>query len=104
MVWKKGPRVVSARDDIVARDRRFSLEDGYNLRITGVRPADQASYTCSLDTEPLTELTHQLVVLCECCFTYRCLVTTGARFRLGELMKETYAIFLAGFHNWRLDG
>ena len=65
MVWKKGRRVISAREAIVARDPRFSLVEGYSLRIAAVQPSDQAAYTCSLDTEPLTELTHQLEVLCE---------------------------------------
>ena len=49
----------------MSRDTRYSLVDGYSLRIASVRPSDQSSYTCSLDTEPLTELTHRLVVLCE---------------------------------------
>ena len=65
VVWKKNRRVISAREAIVSRDTRYSLVDGYSLRIASVRPSDQSSYTCSLDTEPLTELTHQLVVLCE---------------------------------------
>ncbi|XP_037073347.1 limbic system-associated membrane protein-like [Pollicipes pollicipes] len=63
VVWKKDRRVISAREAIVARDTRYSLVEGYNLRIAGVRPSDQSSYTCSIDTEPLTELTHRLVVL-----------------------------------------
>ncbi|KAF0305307.1 Lachesin [Amphibalanus amphitrite] len=63
VVWKKDRRVISAREVIVARDTRYSLVDGYNLRIASVRPSDQSSYTCSLDTEPLTELTHRLDVL-----------------------------------------
>ncbi|XP_037086665.1 lachesin-like [Pollicipes pollicipes] len=63
VVWKRERRVISAREAIVARDPRYSLQDGYNLRIDGVRPSDQSSYTCSLDTEPLTELTHRLEVL-----------------------------------------
>ncbi|XP_043235751.1 lachesin-like isoform X2 [Amphibalanus amphitrite] len=63
VVWKKGRRVISARESIVARDTRYSLVDGYSLRIASVRPSDQSSYTCSLDTEPLTELTHRLDVL-----------------------------------------
>ncbi|XP_037072718.1 lachesin-like [Pollicipes pollicipes] len=71
VVWKKDRRVISAREAIVARDTRYSLVEGYNLRIAGVRPSDQSSYTCSIDTEPLTELTHQLVVL------YGPVVTTG---------------------------
>ncbi|XP_043232369.1 protein amalgam-like isoform X1 [Amphibalanus amphitrite] len=63
VVWKRQRRVLSAREAVVVRDARFSLVDGYNLRITAVQPADQSSYTCALDTEPLSELTHRLEVL-----------------------------------------
>ena len=66
VVWRRQRRVLSARDVVVVRDDRFSLVDGHSLRITAVQPADQASYTCALDTEPLSELTHRLEVLCEC--------------------------------------
>lgn len=63
IVWKRGRRVLSARNTIVTRDRRFRLNVDYSLEIFPVRPEDAGKFTCQLDTDKLPEITHSLHVL-----------------------------------------
>ena len=65
VVWKKGRRVISAGKTITAIDRRFRLVGQHDLEITRVRVKDAGTFTCSVSTEPLMELTHTVDILCE---------------------------------------
>ena len=65
MVWKKGRRVISAGTTITAIDRRFRLVGAHDLEITRVRVKDAGTFTCSVSTEPLMELTHSVDILCK---------------------------------------
>ncbi|XP_037072407.1 lachesin-like [Pollicipes pollicipes] len=63
VVWRKGNRVISAGPTITAIERRFRLVQGHSLQIDRVRVRDAGTFVCSVSTDPVTELTHQLDVM-----------------------------------------
>ena len=65
MIWKKGRRVISAGKTITSIERRFRLVGNHDLEISRVKVKDTGTFTCSVDTEPLMELTHTVDVLCK---------------------------------------
>lgn len=78
MVWKKGKRVISAGKTITAVDRRFRIVGGHDLQISRVKVKDTGTFTCSVSTESVLEITHQVDVLCEFRFFYF-VVVDGSR-------------------------
>ena len=65
VIWKKGKRVISAGKAITAIDRRFRVVRGHDLQIDRAKVKDTGTFTCSVSTEPVMELTHHVDVLCE---------------------------------------
>ena len=41
MIWKQSNRIISAGDVIIRKDARLSLNDGFSLRIDGLREEDE---------------------------------------------------------------
>jgi len=62
-VWRKGKRVISAGKTITAIDRRFRLVNGHDLQIERVKVKDTGTFTCSVSTETMMEITHTVDVL-----------------------------------------
>ena len=44
VIWKQSNRIISAGDDIIRKDARLSLNDGFSLRIDGLREEDEGDY------------------------------------------------------------
>ena len=41
VIWKQSNRIISAGDVIIRKDARLSLNDGFSLRIDGLREEDE---------------------------------------------------------------
>ncbi|XP_037079027.1 lachesin-like [Pollicipes pollicipes] len=63
VVWRKGNRVISAGAVITAIDRRFRLVRGHDLHIERVKVKDTGTFTCSVSTETIMDVTHKVDVL-----------------------------------------
>lgn len=64
VVWRRGGRrVLTAGRVLVTSDPRLTLTSANSLQITQLQAEDQDTYSCSLDTEQLQEVVHQLNVL-----------------------------------------
>ena len=64
LMWKQGPRVLTAGKMMVRRDSRLRME-GTNLVITNLEPEDAGNYDCEIEAEsdrPIS-VTHQLDIL-----------------------------------------
>jgi len=64
LMWKQGPRVLTAGDMVVRRDKRLKL-DGTNLIISNVETEDNGHYDCEIEADSDTPIsvTHKLDIL-----------------------------------------
>lgn len=64
LMWKQGPRVLTAGSMVVRRDRRLRLE-GNNLVISELEAADSGEYDCEIeaDSDRPISVTHKLDIL-----------------------------------------
>lgn len=64
LMWKQGPRVLTAGSMVVRRDRRLRLE-GTNLVISDLEPEDSGEYDCEIeaDSDRPISVTHRLDIL-----------------------------------------
>lgn len=64
IVWKKGLTLLSAGQQMITRDSRFSLS-GYNLHIREISHADQGDYTCQIGDGTPGDIIHKVEILRE---------------------------------------
>jgi len=64
LLWKQGPRVLTADTMVVRRDKRLRLE-GHNLIISNLEPEDTGQYDCEIeaDSDRPISVTHKLDIL-----------------------------------------
>jgi len=64
IIWKESNRIISADKQIIRKDDRLSLMDGYDLRIDNLEETDSGEYVCEIETHgsPLHQ-TSQLEIL-----------------------------------------
>lgn len=62
IVWKKGVTLLSAGQQMITRDPRFSLS-GYNLHVRDISHADQGDYTCQIGDGTPGDLIHTVEIL-----------------------------------------
>lgn len=62
LVWKKGSALLSAGQQMISREPRFSLL-GYNLQLRDIRHLDQGDYTCQIGDGSQGDLIHTIEIL-----------------------------------------
>lgn len=62
IVWKKGATLLSAGQQMISREPRFSLL-GYNLQVRDIRHSDQGDYTCQIGDGSQGDLIHTIEIL-----------------------------------------
>lgn len=62
IVWKRGTTLISAGQQIITMDHRYSLV-GYNLQLKDIRHADQGDYVCQIGDGTKGDLIHTIEIL-----------------------------------------
>lgn len=63
LLWRRGSTVLTADKLMVIRDPRFSLHDGFSLRIANITAKDAGEYLCQIADAPAKDQVHSVQVL-----------------------------------------
>ncbi|XP_054284958.1 limbic system-associated membrane protein-like isoform X2 [Macrosteles quadrilineatus] len=63
LLWRRGSTVLTADKLMIVRDPRFSLHDGFSLKIANITAKDAGEYLCQIADSPAKDQVHSVQVL-----------------------------------------